>query len=86
MRRGVRQAVTGLTVNDRPSVSRAELRTLRAILHNAARFGLESQNREGRSDFASHLRGRVEFACMVDPGRATELRSALSWALSRNSD
>ena len=81
MRRGGRQEVTGLAVNDRPSVPRSELRTLRATLHNAARFGLESQNRDGRPDFASHLRGRVEFACMVDPGRAPELRLALSLAL-----
>lgn len=85
MRRGSRQEVTGLTVNDRPSVSREELRTLRAILHNAARSGLESQNREGRPDFAAHLKGRVEFACMVDPDRAPALRSALSRALSGTS-
>jgi RNA-directed DNA polymerase len=82
MRRGRRQEVTGLTVNARPSVPRAELRTLRAILHNAARHGLESQNRDGLPDFAAHLRGRVEFACMVDPDRAPALRSALSRALT----
>jgi RNA-directed DNA polymerase len=81
MRRGGRQEVTGLTVNDRPSIARKELRTLRAILHNAARFGLDSQNREGRPDFAAHLRGRVEYACMVDPGRAPELRAALARAV-----
>ena len=82
MRRGRRQEVTGLTVNDHPSVSREEIRTLRAILHNAARFGLESQNREGRPDFAAHLRGRVEFVCMVDPKRAPGLREALARALA----
>ncbi|QDV38457.1 reverse transcriptase family protein [Tautonia plasticadhaerens] len=81
MRRGGRQEVTGVTVNDRPNVSRRELRTLRAILHNAARLGLESQNREDHPDFASHLRGRVEFACMVDPSRAGTYRDALSRAL-----
>ena len=84
MRRGGRQEVTGLTVNDRPSISRKELRLLRAILHNAACSGLESQNREGRPDFAAHLRGRVEYACMVDPSRAAELRAALArarWAV-----
>jgi RNA-directed DNA polymerase len=82
MRRGGRQEVTGLTVNDRPSVARQELRTLRAILHNAARLGLESQNREGRRDFAAHLRGRVEYACMVDPSRAPRLRADLARALA----
>ncbi len=82
MRRSGRQEVTGLTVNDRPSVSRKDLRILRAILHNAARSGLESQNREGRPDFAAHLCGRVEYACMVDPSRAPELRAALARAMS----
>jgi RNA-directed DNA polymerase len=84
MRRGGRQEVTGLTVNDRPSVSRDELRRLRAVLHNASRFGLESQNREGRPNFAAHLRGRVGFACMVDPSRAPALQSALSRALGES--
>jgi RNA-directed DNA polymerase len=82
MRRGGRQEVTGLTVNDRPALARTELRTLRAILHNAARSGLESQNREGRPDFAAYLRGRVEFACMVDPIRAPQLRAELARALA----
>jgi retron-type reverse transcriptase len=81
MRRGTRQEVTGLTVNDRPGVRRRDLRTLRAILHNASRLGLESQNRDGHPDFAAHLRGRVEFACMVDPGRAPSYREALARAI-----
>jgi len=57
------------------------LRALHAIPHNAARFGLASQNRAGLPDFAAHLRGRVEFACMVDPGRAEVLRAAFARAL-----
>ncbi|MFO0960671.1 MAG: reverse transcriptase family protein [Isosphaeraceae bacterium] len=81
MRRGRRQEVTGLTVNDRPKVARAELRRLRAILHNAAVHGLESQNREERPDFASYLRGKVAFACMADPTRAETWKVALQAAL-----
>ena len=49
-------------------------RTLRAILHNAAKHGLESQNREQRPNFAAYLKGKVEYACMVDPERAAERR------------
>ncbi len=83
MRRARRQEVTGLTVNVRPSVSRKELRQLRAILHNAAKHGLASQNRAGHPDFAAYLKGRVEFACMVDPSRAPALREALRRALAK---
>jgi retron-type reverse transcriptase len=81
MRQSNRQEVTGLTVNAKPSISRKELRILRAILHNAAKHGLESQNRSGHPDFAAYLRGRVEFACMTDPSRAGSLRETLSLAL-----
>jgi retron-type reverse transcriptase len=82
MRRSRRQEVTGVVVNDRPKLTRKGLRELRAILHNAAVHGLESQNRGGRPDFAAYLKGRVEFACMVDPTRAESLRAALDRALS----
>jgi retron-type reverse transcriptase len=82
MRSGRRQEVTGLTVNRQPGVGRQELRKLRAILHNAARLGLESQNRDGRPHFAAYLRGRVDFLCMVQPQHASALREALRKALT----
>ncbi len=81
MRRSRRQEVTGVTVNTRPTVSRQEVRELRAILHNVAKYGLESQNRNQHPDFAAYLRGRVDFVCMVDPPRAPALRQALTRAL-----
>jgi retron-type reverse transcriptase len=83
MRRGRRQEVTGVTVNTKPGVSRRELRQLRAILHNAARDGLASQNREGHPHFAAYLRGRVAFVTMVDPSKREELHAALARALAR---
>jgi retron-type reverse transcriptase len=82
MRRARRQEVTGLTVNARPAVNRAEVRRLRAILHNAARHGLQSQNRDNHPDFAAYLRGKVAYLCMVDPPHAGKWRAALSAALA----
>src|SRR5262245_9135399 len=82
MRSANRQEVTGVTVNVRPSVSRKEVRQLRAILHNAAKHGLASQNRGNHPNFAAYLKGRVEFVCMVDPQRAPTLREALLRALA----
>src|SRR5262245_54014562 len=81
LRRSRRQEVTGVTVNVRPTIAKKEIRLLRAILHNVARHGLASQNRDNHPDFAAHLRGRVEFACMVDPRRGAPLREALKQAL-----
>ncbi|NUQ72211.1 MAG: RNA-directed DNA polymerase [Polyangiaceae bacterium] len=82
MRRGRRQEVTGLIVNSRPAVPREEIRRLRAILHNAARSGLDAQNRENVPDFAAHLRGRVAFVEMVDKERGEKLRAALNRVLA----
>jgi RNA-directed DNA polymerase len=82
MRRASRQEVTGVTVNARPTVSRKEVRRLRAILHNATKHGLASQNRENRPDFAAWLRGKVGFVCMVDPQRGAVLREALEKVLT----
>jgi retron-type reverse transcriptase len=82
MRRASRQEVTGIVVNDRPALSRDQRRELRAILHNAARHGLPAQNRDNRPDFAGYLRGRVAFACMVEPQRAGAWQAALDAALA----
>jgi hypothetical protein len=69
----------GFVAPARPT--REEVRRLRAILHNAALHGLQSQNREGHHDFAAHLRGRVAELCQVDPQRAPAFRAALARAL-----
>lgn len=83
MRRGRRQEVTGVVVNEKPSVAREEVRELRAILHNAGRHGFDSQNRKNHPAFVEHLRGRIAFVAMVDPGRAEKLRVLFEKALAR---
>lgn len=78
MRRGDRQRVTGLVVNQKLSVPRDEYDRLKAILHNAAKSGgLESQNREKVEDFAAHLRGRIAWIGRFHPERAAKLRAKL---------
>ena len=57
--RSTAQLVTGLVVNDRPGVRRDEVRRIRAILHRAAREGLQAQNREGHPNFRAWLCGRI---------------------------
>ena len=83
MRRGRRQEVTGVVVNERPTLSRKERRRLRAILHNAAKSGLDSQNRDGHPRFAEHLAGRVAYAKMIDARSAAPLAAALERALAK---
>lgn len=76
-RRGARQEVTGLVVNDGPRVPRAYRRRLRAILHNARKTGLDAQNREQHPHFAQALRGRIEFVRSTHPQLAAKLLAEL---------
>jgi hypothetical protein len=60
------QRVTGLVVNARVNVPRADRRRFRAILHNCAKHGLASQARD-REDFEAYLTGYAAYVHMVDP-------------------
>ncbi len=70
----VRQMVTGVVVNERTNVGRAEYDRLKAILHNCSRFGPQSQNRVGHHDFRAHLLGRVAWMEQLNPVRGQKLR------------
>jgi hypothetical protein len=76
MPRGGRQSLGGLVVNDRPRVPRAEVDVLRAILHNCARHGPGSQNRDAHPAFEEHLRGRIAWVAQHDPARGARLLAA----------
>jgi len=74
MRRGVRQQLTGLVVNQRLNVKRVDFDRLKATLTNCVRLGPESQNREAYPNFREHLEGRIGFVEMVNPDKAMRLR------------
>jgi len=75
MKAGSRQVLTGLTVNAKVNAPRDEYDRLKAILHNCARFGPDSQNREGHPRFRAHLQGRIAYIHSVSPARAARLRA-----------
>jgi retron-type reverse transcriptase len=77
MRRSAAQTVTGVVVNDKPSIDREDLRRLRAILHRAKTEGLEAQNRDGRPNFRAWLAGKIAFVNMVRPDAGAKLKAAL---------
>jgi RNA-directed DNA polymerase len=74
MRRGRRQQLCGLVINDRPNLPREEVDNLRALLFNAGRFGPDSQNRQQHPAFRSHLEGRIAWVASIDPARARRLQ------------
>jgi RNA-directed DNA polymerase len=77
-----RQLVTGIVVNARPNLARRDFDELKALLHNAIRFGPESQNRDRHPDFRAHLLGRIGWLQQLNPDRAARLRrsfDAITW-------
>jgi retron-type reverse transcriptase len=83
LRRNTAQMVTGLVVNERPSVSRREVRRLRAILHRARTEGLERQNREGRPHFLAWLQGKIAYVRMTRPDLGGKFQAQLQQILQR---
>jgi len=80
MRQGQRQTLCGVVVNDTANLPRRDRDRLRATLFNARRFGLESQNREGRPDFRRHLEGRVAWAASLNPTFGARAKGLLGTA------
>ncbi|MBL8567063.1 MAG: RNA-directed DNA polymerase [Hyphomicrobiaceae bacterium] len=82
MRSDARQCITGVVVNRHVNVPREDFDRLKATLHNAARHGPRSQNRDGHADFRAHLDGRVTWVENVNPNRGAKLRrlfDAIVW-------
>ncbi|HKV81294.1 MAG TPA: reverse transcriptase family protein [Candidatus Sulfotelmatobacter sp.] len=75
MRQGVRQHLAGLVTNEKVNIVRRDFDQLKAVLTNCVRHGPESQNRERRPDFRSHLQGKVSFVAMINLAKGTRLRN-----------
>jgi retron-type reverse transcriptase len=89
MRSGTQQSVTGLLVNRRINVSRAQYNALKATLHNCRRFGPESQNRSGHPRFRAHLQGKIAYVRMIHRERGAKLQRAFDeivWGPIDNSE
>jgi hypothetical protein len=75
MRRGVRQSLAGIVVNERLNLRRRDLERLEAILTNCARRGPASQNRENHPNFRAHLEGSIGYVEMINPEKARRLKT-----------
>ncbi|MCI0377096.1 MAG: reverse transcriptase family protein [Gemmataceae bacterium] len=77
LRRNAAQLVTGLVVNQKPTIRRQEIRRLRAILHRARHEGLEKQNRTGDPRFLARLRGKIALVHMIRPDLGLQFSQTL---------
>lgn len=82
MQRGVRQTGAGLVLNQKANTRRADYERLKAILHNCAKHGVDSQNRERHEHFQLRLLGQVNFHAQINPKRGEKLRAAYERAFS----
>lgn len=81
-RRGRRQIVTGLVVNDKVSLPKTLRRRLRAAVHNLGRKGDGDLHWHGKPMNASELMGRVAFLNSVDPSQGASLLRKLKGVTS----
>lgn len=82
-RRGRRQVVTGLVVNDKVSVPRKLRRRLRAAVHRVAtRGGAAELTWHGRAMDAGELAGRIAFAGVAHPEESRALAAQLREGLA----
>ena len=89
MASSARQQVTGIVVNDRLNVARAERDALRAILHNCSRSGPQPQNTDELPDFRAHLLGRISWVAHCNPDAGERLRESfarINWDESTSAD
>lgn len=83
-RRGRRQVVTGLVVNDKVSVPRKLRRRLRAAVHRVATQGGGAELEwHGRPMHAGELAGRIAFAGVAHPEESRALAARLREGLDR---
>ena len=72
-RRGRRQEVTGLVVNDKLSVPRRDVRRLRAVIYQLEKDGPEGKTWGNSPDVITGVLGFASFVAMVDPDRGRPL-------------
>ena len=76
VRRGRRQEVTGVVVNERPGVPRDELRKFRALLHHIEKDGPAGKTwGTGGGDVLTAALGFASYVAMVDKAKGEALRA-----------
>lgn len=74
VRRGRRQEVTGIVVNEKPGVVRAALRRFRALLFQIEKDGPAGKKWGHGGDVLTAALGFASYVAMVDPAKGKDLR------------
>ena len=86
MRKGRQQRVTGIVVNEKMNIPRADLHRFRALLHNIENNGWG--NRQWRGSANAHLpmsvKGYISFVKMVNPEKGTLFEEQLKRIIDKH--
>ncbi|MFA8298724.1 MAG: reverse transcriptase family protein [Hyphomicrobiales bacterium] len=76
LRSGRRQEVTGVVVNEKPSVNRKEVKKFKALLFQIEKDGIEDKVWRGKKgkNMLSSIKGFADFIYMIDKDKGEELR------------
>ena len=74
MRAHEQQRVTGVVVNEKPNISRADFDALKALLHRCKQRGPVSQSTGPLEDFRATLQGRISWVTQLSPSRGAKLQ------------
>jgi len=77
MRQGAKQEVTGLVVNEKPSIDRAKVRRFRAAVRTLEKHGWEAVQWEGAENVRDSMMGFANYIAMVDPGKGISYKKRL---------
>ncbi len=67
LRKGSKQEVTGIVVNEKLSIEKKKLKNFRATLYQVEKNGLEGRNWNYSTNFLASLKGYANFINQVDP-------------------
>ncbi len=82
-RKGRRQEVTGLVVNERVAVPRKALRRFRAVLFQIEKDGPAGKRWGGSSDVLAAIEGYANFVHMVHPDKGAALKAQVASIIAR---
>ena len=84
MRKGSRQEVTGIIVNEKMGIDRRKLKRFRALLFQIETQGPQGKHWEGNTNVLAAIRGFANYVAMVDPGKGKPLVEKAEELLERH--
>jgi retron-type reverse transcriptase len=84
LRRSRQQEVTGVVVNDKPNVSKAELKRFRALLFQIEKDGPEGKHWGRSTDVLASMQGFANYVHMVNPEKGAEFQARVRALIARH--